>query len=48
VLPADLSGEALIDAMRGTPSSEYLLVERGGDIYGVLVTADVNRVFSGV
>ncbi|GAA1275052.1 hypothetical protein GCM10009677_30570 [Sphaerisporangium rubeum] len=49
VLPADLSGEALIDAMRGAPSGEYLLVERdGGGVYGVLVTADVNRVFSGV
>lgn len=48
VLGADLEGEALLDAMRGTPSGEYLLVERGGEIYGVLVTADVNRVFSGV
>ncbi|MFC6083821.1 site-2 protease family protein [Sphaerisporangium aureirubrum] len=48
VLRADLSGEALLDAMRGAPSGEYLLVERGGDIFGVLVTADVNRVFSGV
>jgi hypothetical protein len=48
VLPADLSGESLLDAMRGSPSGEYLLVERGGDVFGVLVTADVNRVFSGV
>ncbi|MDH2430678.1 site-2 protease family protein [Sphaerisporangium sp. TRM90804] len=48
VLPADLEGESLLDAMRGAPSGEYLLVERGGDIYGVLVTSDVNRVFSGV
>ncbi|MCW2876077.1 MAG: Zn-dependent protease-like protein [Sphaerisporangium sp.] len=48
VLPADLAGESLLDAMRGTPSGEYLLVERGGDVFGVLVTADVNRVFSGV
>lgn len=48
VLPADLSGESLLDAMRGAPSGEYLLVERGGDVFGVLVTADVNRVFSGV
>jgi Zn-dependent protease len=48
VLPADLSGESLLDAMRGTPAGEYLLVERGGDVFGVLVTADVNRVFSGV
>src|SRR5690606_39228029 len=48
VLSADLSGEALIGAMRETPAGEYLLVERGGEVYGVLSTADVNRVFSGV
>ncbi|WP_250562703.1 site-2 protease family protein [Sphaerisporangium fuscum] len=48
VLPADLAGESLIDAMRGAPAGEYLLVERAGDVYGVLVTADVNRIFSGV
>ncbi|RBQ18944.1 site-2 protease family protein [Spongiactinospora rosea] len=48
VLAADLSGEELIDAMRETPAGEYLLVERSGEVYGVLATADVNRVFSGV
>ncbi|WP_066368360.1 site-2 protease family protein [Herbidospora mongoliensis] len=48
VLGADLEGESLIDAMRDNPSGEYLLVERGGEIYGVLATADVNRVFTGV
>ncbi len=48
VLGADLEGESLLDAMRGTPAAEYLLVERGGEIYGVLVTSDVNKVFSGV
>ncbi|MFG1703245.1 site-2 protease family protein [Nonomuraea sp. M3C6] len=48
VLEADLVGEPLIDAMRGAPGSEYLLVERGGEIFGVLATADVNRVFTGV
>jgi Zn-dependent protease/CBS domain-containing protein len=48
VLAADLVGEPLIDAMRETPAGEYLLVERGGEIYGVLATADVNRVFIGV
>ncbi|NUP76938.1 MAG: site-2 protease family protein [Nonomuraea sp.] len=48
VLPADLVGEPLIDAMRSAPAGEYLLVERGGEIYGVLATADVNRVFTGV
>ncbi|GAB1823306.1 site-2 protease family protein [Herbidospora sp. RD11066] len=48
VLGADLEGESLIDAMRDNPAGEYLLVERGGEIYGVLATADVNRVFTGV
>lgn len=48
VLAADLTGEALIDAMREAPAGEYLLVERGGEIFGVLATADVNQVFSGV
>ncbi|MEV0384595.1 site-2 protease family protein [Nonomuraea sp. NPDC050643] len=48
VLAAGLTGEPLIDAMRAAPGSEYLLVEDSGEIYGVLATADVNRVFSGV
>lgn len=48
VLGADLEGESLIAAMRESPAGEYLLVERGGEVFGVLVTADVNRVFSGV
>ncbi|GAA3649949.1 hypothetical protein GCM10022224_010890 [Nonomuraea antimicrobica] len=48
VLDADLVGEPLIDAMREAPGSEYLLVESGGQIFGVLATADVNRVFTGV
>ncbi|TMR09588.1 site-2 protease family protein [Nonomuraea turkmeniaca] len=48
VLDAGLAGEPLIDAMREAPGSEYLLVEPGGEVYGVLATADVNRVFTGV
>ncbi|MFB4280017.1 MULTISPECIES: site-2 protease family protein [unclassified Nonomuraea] len=48
MLAADLTGEPLIEAMRAAPGSEYLLVEDGGEIYGVLATADVNRVFTGV
>ncbi|WP_141704417.1 site-2 protease family protein [Planobispora rosea] len=48
VLAADLRGEPLIDAMREAPAGEYLLVERGGEIFGVLATADVNRLFTGV
>ncbi|REF00989.1 site-2 protease family protein [Thermomonospora umbrina] len=47
-LPADLSGEALIDAIRRAPATEYLLVEPDGRVYGVLVSVDVDRVFAGV
>ncbi|MHB1614098.1 MAG: M50 family metallopeptidase [Actinomycetes bacterium] len=46
VLSADLDGEHLVQALRQAPSSEYLVVERNGDIYGVLVTADVERAFA--
>lgn len=43
VLRDTLGGEALLDAMRGTPASEYLVVGRTGDTVGVLVAADVAR-----
>nr|WP_033324327.1 site-2 protease family protein [Actinomadura atramentaria] len=46
-LDADLAGEALIDAIRRAPASEYLLLEPGGAVYGVLATADVDRAFAG-
>jgi Zn-dependent protease/CBS domain-containing protein len=42
---AELGGEELLDILRGTPSSEYLVVEPTGEIYGVLSTADVERAF---
>jgi Zn-dependent protease/CBS domain-containing protein len=48
VLPADLSGMALLDAMRKAPASEYLLVEPSGQVYGVLAARDLDGVFSGV
>jgi CBS domain-containing protein len=44
-LPADLAGEDLLDTLRETPASEYLVVEPGGEVYGVLSTADVERAF---
>ncbi|MER5770520.1 site-2 protease family protein [Streptomyces sp. NPDC001985] len=44
-LPADLAGEALLDRLRATPATEYLVVEETGEIYGVLSTADVERAF---
>ncbi len=46
VLPADIEGEALLRTMQTTPSSEYLLVEADGSVYGVLVTADVDAAFA--
>ncbi len=48
VLPADLSGMALLEAIRQAPASEYLLVEPSGQVYGVLATRDVDRAFAGV
>jgi CBS domain-containing protein len=48
VLPADLSGMALLDAIRRAPATEYLLVEPSGQVYGVLATRDVDHAFAGV
>ncbi|MFI6014425.1 site-2 protease family protein [Streptomyces sp. NPDC051243] len=42
---AELSGEDLLDALRATPATEYLVVEETGEIYGVLSAADVERAF---
>ncbi|HEY5834778.1 site-2 protease family protein [Streptomyces sp.] len=42
---AELAGEDLLDTLRATPASEYLVVEPTGEIYGVLSTADVERAF---
>ncbi|MBO2465631.1 site-2 protease family protein [Actinomadura violacea] len=47
-LPADLTGEDLIDALRRNPASEYLLTEPDGRVYGVLAVTDVDRAFAGV
>ncbi|WP_433338474.1 site-2 protease family protein [Spirillospora sp. CA-294931] len=47
-LPADLTGEELIIALRRAPASEYLLVEPDGRVYGVLASGDVDRAFAGV
>jgi len=46
VLPADLSGMALLEAVRRTPATEYLLVEPSGQVYGVLATADLDHAFA--
>ncbi|MFC8426173.1 site-2 protease family protein [Streptomyces sp. NPDC057236] len=42
---AELAGEDLLDALRATPATEYLVVEDSGEIYGVLSAADVERAF---
>ncbi|MEW1549019.1 site-2 protease family protein [Streptomyces tsukubensis] len=44
-IPADLVGESLLEHLRTTPATEYLVVEDTGEIYGVLSTADVERAF---
>jgi Zn-dependent protease/CBS domain-containing protein len=48
VLPADLSGMALLDAVRKAPASEYLVVEPSGQVYGVLAASDLDGAFAGV
>lgn len=42
---AELAGEALLDRLKATPATEYLVVEDTGEIYGVLSTTDVERAF---
>ncbi|GGS72074.1 site-2 protease family protein [Streptomyces cinerochromogenes] len=42
---AELAGEELLDVLRATPATEYLVVEQTGEIYGVLSAADVERAF---
>lgn len=45
-LSADLTGEALVTAMTAHPASEYLVLEPGGAIYGMLATSDVERALA--
>jgi Zn-dependent protease len=46
VLSADLSGMELIKAVQQTPASEYLLIEPTGQVFGVLVAADLDLAFA--
>jgi Zn-dependent protease/CBS domain-containing protein len=48
VLSADLSGMDLIDAISRAPATEYLLIERSGQVYGVLARRDVDHALAGV
>lgn len=43
IVSASLAGEELVQALTRLPSSEYLVVEPNGDIYGVLAAEDVER-----
>ncbi|MFD9440331.1 site-2 protease family protein [Streptomyces sp. NPDC060006] len=42
---AELAGEDLLEVLRATPATEYLVVEESGEIYGVLSAADVEKAF---
>jgi Zn-dependent protease len=42
---AELAGEELLEHLRATPATEYLVVEESGEIYGVLSAGDVERAF---
>ncbi|MCQ4082648.1 site-2 protease family protein [Streptomyces sp. RB6PN25] len=42
---AELAGEELLESLRSSPATEYLVVEPTGEIYGVLATSDVERAF---
>ncbi|MFJ4216229.1 site-2 protease family protein, partial [Streptomyces hydrogenans] len=44
-VPAELTGQPLLDHLRATPATEYLVIEETGEIYGVLATTDVERAF---
>ncbi|MFB7370881.1 site-2 protease family protein [Streptomyces sp. NPDC056222] len=44
-VPAELTGQPLLDHLRTSPATEYLVVEETGEIYGVLSTNDVERAF---
>jgi Zn-dependent protease len=47
-LSADLSGFELLQAVQQHPTTEYLLTEPSGQIYGVLAAADLDIAFAGV
>jgi Zn-dependent protease/CBS domain-containing protein len=47
VLPMSLAGEALLEAIQGRPSSEYLVTGPDGEVVGVLALTDVERAVTG-
>ena len=46
LLDADLSGEGLVAALQATLATEYVLLERGGTVFGVLTTKDVDAAYA--
>jgi CBS domain-containing protein len=46
ILRLGLTGEALLDAVRRTPASEYLVVDDNGAPAGILATADLAAALS--
>jgi Zn-dependent protease len=48
VLSANLSGMDLLKAVQQAPTSEYLLIEPSGQVFGVLAAADLDLAFAGV
>lgn len=42
-LPVSITGAELVDAIRATPASEYLLLDESGGVFGVLATSDVEK-----
>jgi Zn-dependent protease/CBS domain-containing protein len=39
------TGEEILATLREHPASEYLVLDAGGSVYGVLATADIERAF---
>jgi Zn-dependent protease len=48
VLSANLSGMDLLKAVQQAPTSEYLLIEPSGQVFGVLAAGDLDLAFAGV
>jgi len=44
LLPAQLSGESLVEALQASPATEYVVVDERGALVGVLAVADVAAV----
>jgi CBS domain containing-hemolysin-like protein len=47
ILPANLTGNDLLNAVRATPATEYLVVHRDGSPAGILSSADLAAALTG-